>query len=180
MNYPVLTFEILMDSGQGPTNVVIESLEHLASSRFLVLNGHQIVFPDFLSNLIEKDKDFIVTAYKDSTEAIRKIATLDSNNQCIRIRKGSIDNPANDNEINIDKPYILQAEILRNYLLNKIDFNTNTPVDINHRNDSILRYASEIYTLVANFRHEFHYEYELEEVKRTAEIFRNEYKFKIQ
>lgn len=175
-----LDYEIFMDSGQGPTHVVIESLALITSSRFLVLNGHQIVFPDFLSKLIEVDRDFIATVYMDSTEATRKIATLNSNNQCIRIRKGGLNNPANDNEVYLDKPYILHAEILRNFLRNKVDFAENTPVDINHRNDSILRFASNMHTVNATFRHEFHYEFELEEVKIFAEIFRNKYQNKIQ
>jgi len=175
-----LTYEIFIDSGQGPTYVVIESLPLITSSRFFVLNGHQIVYPDFLSKLIELDKDFIATIYKDSTEATRKIATLNSKNKCIRIRKGSINNPAGENEVYLDKPYILQAEILRSFITNKTDFDKNTPVDNNHRDDSILRYASEMYTLCATFRHEFHYEYELEDVKIFAELFRNKFINKIQ
>jgi NDP-sugar pyrophosphorylase family protein len=175
-----INFEIFQDSGLGPTHVVIESLAHITSSRFLVLNGHQIVFPDFLTKLIELDKDFIATIYMDSTEATRKIATLDSNNQCIRIRKGSANNPAHDNEVYLDKPYILHTETLRKLITNKIEFAKGTPVDSNHRDDSILRYANDMHTLKATFRHEFHYEYELEDVKQLAEIFKSDYLNKAQ
>lgn len=169
-----LPFVIHMDSGRGPTTVAQEAASKVSSARFLMLYGHQIVFPNHLERMIATNLDFVATVYKDSSEGIRKIATLSPSGLCIRLRRGSSESPALDNELYLDVPYLLQTKAIRDSNSSQGDFDPDTPADAGLRPHTILRYVSNLYTIPANFRHEFHYENELEDVAKIAAKFKEE------
>jgi uncharacterized protein YciW len=121
--------------------------------------------------MIAADADFVATTYKTSSEGVRKIAMLNSERFCIALRHGSSESPAGENEVYLDKPYILQTEAIRNSSSLDSQFHPNTPANEELRPHTILRYAHNLYSIPANFRHEFHYENELEDVGKLAEAF---------
>jgi GTP:adenosylcobinamide-phosphate guanylyltransferase len=160
-----------LDSGRGPTAVAQEASFLVSTPRFLVLYGHQIVFPSHLRQMIAADADFVATVYEGSSEGVRKVATLNSERYCISLRHGSQQSPAGVNEVYLDKPYVLQAEAIRNSSINAGYFDPHTPADSDLRPHTILRYTHSLYTVPAAFRHEFHYASELEDVAKLARVF---------
>ena len=170
-----LAYLMHMDSGRGPTVVAQEASRLISSARFLVLYGHQIIFPDHLNQMIAADVDFVATIYANSSEGTRKVATLDTEHYCVKLRRGGPESPAAGSEVYLDKPYILQTEVIRNTVPLDSCFHPDTPADAYLRPQTILRYAHSLYTIPATFRHEFHYASELEEVALLARTFRQDY-----
>jgi hypothetical protein len=170
-----LPFKIIRDSGRGPTSVALEAAKHVCSDRFLMLHGHQIVFPDHLARMIAQDHDVIGTVYKDSSEGVRKIATLDEFGCCVNMRRGSSEAPATEQEVYLDKPYILETIKIRSSLLSDTSGDPTSPVDAELRPHTVFRYARAIYTLPADFRHEYHYQHELPAVIQLAKVFQERY-----
>jgi hypothetical protein len=125
--------------------------------------------------MIRTNRDFVATVYKNNSERIRKIATVDPTGLCIRLRRGSPENLAEAHELYLDSPYILQTMIIRNANLPNDKFDPKTPVDENLRPNTILRFASNLHTIPANFRHEFHYENELHGAEQIAKQFKNKF-----
>ncbi len=168
-------FLIIKDSGQGPTSVAIEASKYVSSSHFLMLHGHQIIFPDQLTEMTKQNHDFIASLYKSSSEEIRKVAMIDSLGYCINLRHGSIENPARDSEFYLDKPYLLKTDVIRNSLLSDLNGNSKSPVNADIHSHTIVRYMQNLYTIPANFRHEFHYEHEISDIIQEAKIFQQKY-----
>jgi GTP:adenosylcobinamide-phosphate guanylyltransferase len=162
------------DSGRGPTAVAQETSSLVTSPRFIVLYGHQIVFPDHLVQMIAANRDFVATVYRDSSEGVRNVATIDSEHNCVKLRRGSQEYPAIGNDVYLDKPYILETQSIRNSCLPDNTFDPNTPADLDLRQHTILRYARSLYSIPATFRHEFHYEMELDDVEAIARRFKQE------
>lgn len=170
-----LPFDVFRDSGRGPTSVALEATSQVSSSHFLMLHGHQIVFPDHLDRLMAMDLDFVATTYRDSSEGVRKVATLDPTGRCLRLRRGSAEDPAADRELYLDKPYILETDTLRASLDPDFALDPDSPVDPDLRPDTIMRYARNLHAVSATFRHEYHYQSELPEVTRTAQLLRQRF-----
>ncbi len=136
-----------------------------------MLHGHQIVYPDFLAQMRSRSHEFIATVYHESSEGVRKIATLDDTAFCASIRRGSADEPAGNGEVYLDKPYLLKTGPLAHFVLSDERGDPASPVHDDLRPHTVLRYMRKIYTMAAPFRHEYHYESELPDVERIAQIF---------
>lgn len=171
-----LAYQLHRDSGGGPTAVTQEASVLISFRRFLVLYGHQIVFPDHLMRLIDSDLDFVATTYSDSSEGVRKIATLDTSGYCVSLRHGGQESPARHNEVYLDKPYILETQAIQCSTTAGFAFDPRTPADADLRQHTILRYAHDLFAIPANFRHEFHYAHELPEVEALAAEFNRRFR----
>ena len=168
-------FTIFRDSAGGPTSVALEAAVHVRSSHFLMLHGHQIVYPDFLAEMRSSSHDFVATVYPDSSEGVRKIATLDDAGFCASAKRGSADEPARAGELYLDKPYLLKTEPIAHSVLSDERGDPAAPIDDDLRPHTVLRYMRKIYTIPATFRHEYHYMSELPDVMHTAETFSERY-----
>jgi hypothetical protein len=168
---------VFMDTGLGPTRVAQEAAAQVSSPRFLMLHGHQIVFPDYLARMCEQDVDFMATVYPNSSEGVRKIALLDANGRCIRVRRGSSSDLAGMDELYLDKPYVLKTNVICDSLSSRSEYDPETPVTGDLRHDTILRYTRNLLTMPATFRHEYHYDHELPEVEELAKVFRRDFSF---
>jgi CTP:molybdopterin cytidylyltransferase MocA len=166
-----LAYQLHSDSGQGPTAAAQEASALVNTSRFLVLYGHQIIVPDHLTRMIETGLPFVATTYSDSSEGVRKIARLDGRGYCVSLRHGGEESPAGPDEVYLDKPYILDTQAIRLSAGARSGFDPRTPADADLRRHTILRYAHDLFTIPASFRHEFHYAHELAEVALFAAEF---------
>jgi hypothetical protein len=171
-----LSYSVHTDSGRGPTAVAQEASFLVSSPRFLVLYGHQIVHANHLVQMLDADRDFVATTYADSSEGVRKIATIDAAGYCVALRRGSEESPPSRQEVYLDKPYVLDTETIRRSGTSSTAFDPRTPADADLRPHTILRYVSHLYTIAATFRHEFHYADELAEVAECAREFSNQFR----
>jgi hypothetical protein len=121
--------------------------------------------------MVASDHDFVATTYRESSEGVRKVATIGSTGYCLSLRRGSFERPAQQNELYLDKPYILETEAIRRSTNPGTGFHPRTPADSDLQSHTILRYAHNLYTIPATFRHEFHYADELDGVAAQASDF---------